>query len=727
VTSLAAGLSLVKVLRIELNRAECLCLGYVLGSATVSMTTLGLGFLSLVRKEVFLALSVAALLLLWRLFPWIRTRTPANLRSIPFFSQIIFLIASLVWGFMYFRYALLPETSPDGVSYHLGFVNLWNHAHGVFRIEDMYAAMPQGAEMLYLFAFSIGRHSSASLVHFSMLMLLPFLMVLYGVRFGFPKTVGFAAILVLLTPVVGWDGSIAYNDVALAVVALATIYTLQLWRVHRQLAYLLAAGFLAGFAFSVKYTGCFVSVLVLGTVAWELRREEAARVVRVVLIASAAIMLAPLPYLLRNWLWFQNPVSPFGNSIFHNPYFHVSLEKNFVHENAHLSGIEWKEIPGELTIGGPKLPESLGPIYVLAPFALIGLIWPPSRCLIIAALIFGFSYLGNKSARFLIPVLPPLALASAYALGRMSPRAATSLAGLVTLCQMFLCWPAVTAVTHAPRRPGFRFSTVRWTAALRQVPEEQFLDQQLREYEMARYLDTHLPAAQAVFAPYGGVAQAYTNHFVVDSYHSAMSENFTDILDAYSNFARLGARKWTALFPATHVQQLRVVQNGSGDPPWVISDLQFWQGSNLLAPSERWRADSDPNPWDIRDALDGTSATRWSSWVRMAPGMHVNVWPDGAPLVDQIVVQSHDSQWFSRMDVEIQGDRKWVHPVSAEWQTIPPTDLRKAAMQSIKKRGISYLVITREADREGTFGSDPSAWGIHQIVSLKNATLYFID
>ena len=112
----------------------------------------------------------------------------------------------------------------------------------------MYAALPSGMEMLFLFAFAIGRHSSAALVHFSFLMLLPALTVLYGIRFGLPRgSAAFAAIVVFVTPLVGWDGSIAYNDVALTVVGFAAVYFLQMWRSDRFPANLMAACALAGF------------------------------------------------------------------------------------------------------------------------------------------------------------------------------------------------------------------------------------------------------------------------------------------------------------------------------------------------------------------------------------------------------------------------------------------------------------------------------------------------
>ena len=160
--------------------------------------------------------------------------------------------------------------SPDGTAYHLGLVNLWNHAHRLYRIADIYAALPDGVEMLFLFAFSIGRHSAAALVHFSFLMVLPLMMILYGIRFGISRGAApCAAILVFVTPLVGWDGSVAYNDVALAAIVFASVYLLQMWRSERRTGYLAASSLLAGFAFAIKYTGGFVLLLVTATAIWE--------------------------------------------------------------------------------------------------------------------------------------------------------------------------------------------------------------------------------------------------------------------------------------------------------------------------------------------------------------------------------------------------------------------------------------------------------------------------
>ena len=83
-----------------------------------------------------------------------------------------------IFTVLYFINALAPEASPDGSTYHLGTVLKYFHAHGFLRITtDIYASISEGVELLFLFAFSFGKHSSTALVHFAFLVTLTLLMI----------------------------------------------------------------------------------------------------------------------------------------------------------------------------------------------------------------------------------------------------------------------------------------------------------------------------------------------------------------------------------------------------------------------------------------------------------------------------------------------------------------------------------------------------------------------
>jgi hypothetical protein len=75
--------------------------------------------------------------------------------------------------------------------------------------------------------------------------------------------------------------------------------------------------------------------------------------------------------------------------------------------------------------------------------------------------------------------------------------------------------------------------------------------------------------------------------------------------------------------------------------------------------------------------------------------------------------------------MEANGQR--VCPLSAQWHADPPVDLRKAAAQELKRNGIHYVLISQYAPDEQAFRKDPALWGMHELVSTREATLYQID
>ena len=611
------------------------------------------------------------------------------------------------------------------MAYHLGLVHLWSHAHGLLRLKDMYAALPSGMEMLFLFAFTIGRHSSAALVHFSFLMLLPVLVVLYGIRLGCPGGLPFAAIVVFATPLVGWDGSVAYNDVALMVVGFAAVYCLQMWRSDRSTGSLTAACVLAGFAAAIKYTGSFFFLFVAATAIWELRRESGTRIARTALAAAALGALAPLPYLVRNCIWFHNPIAFFGNSIFRTPYFHVSFEKAYIWGQAHLEGVTWSDLPLNLTIGGSKLPQSLGPIYLLAPIALLGLIWPQSRFFVLATLVVGSPYAGNKAARFLLPVLPFVFLAIGCVLRRI-PRAGGVALGALSIVQLIISWPGAVERIHTPRVEDLFIATGK--SALRREPEDRYLRRIAVQYPMARLIESLVPQGQTVFALEGGVAQSYTTRPILDSFRSADAERAVDLFYGNADSPEFGGRKWTAAFPELRARQLRILQAGrSAEALWSIDEIRLWRGGEVVSPERSWHVDAFPNPWDIGFAFDGVEGTRWKSWEAIRPGMWVAIRFDAPQSMDRVEIVSLDPQWDSQMDLRILTEAGRWQQLPGVWQANPPMDARKNATQELKREGVHFVVVRRSASNSRILTNVPTAWGLREVASCEDSILYRID
>ena len=337
---------------------------------------------------------------------------------------------------LYFFHAWAPESSPDGSAYHLGLVARYLRAHGFEPITtNMYAALSAGVEMLYVPAFAIGRHSAAALVHFAFAVALALSMLAYGRRLGKPWVGVAGAFLTYASPVVGIDATSAYNDVALAAVAFGVFYWLQIWDESGQKnRILIAVGLLAGYAYAVKYTAFVILPFALGFVLWRSRKIRPLLTVT----AMAALMIAP--WMLKDWITLRNPIAPFGNRYFPNPYFHVQQEQDYAAYYRRYDLPDLRKLPLEVTLRGGTTQGVLGMAFLAAPIALGALRFRAGRRLLAAGAVVFLTYFLNIGTRFLIPSLPFLSLSMALALGNST--------GLLVSLMLF-----------TPSRPGPRESS----------------------------------------------------------------------------------------------------------------------------------------------------------------------------------------------------------------------------------------------------------------------------
>ncbi len=152
-----------------------------------------------------------------------------------------------------------------------------------------------------------------------------------------------------------------------------------------------------------------------------------------------------LPWLIKNWLWMDNPVVPFANRLFPNPYVHVSFEDDYrLFQRLYTITSYWR-IPYEVTVGGAVLCGFLGPLFLLIPIALLALRSRTGRQLLLAGGVFALPYLTNIGTRFLIPAAPFWAIAFALALANVE-----MLLLALVLIHAVISWPNVAKRYCAP-------------------------------------------------------------------------------------------------------------------------------------------------------------------------------------------------------------------------------------------------------------------------------------
>ncbi len=718
-TAWALGAVLFRKLALKMHRWEERLLSFVVGSALLSAIVFAICALRVVHRGVFLVIGLA--IIGYAVYSGALRASGESFPPLPRLWLWVFLVAIAAFSYLAFFHAMMPEDSPDGMAYHLGNVLKYQQAHGFFRItNDMYANLSEGVEMLFLYAFDFGRHSAATLVHFTFLVVLALLILSYGRRIGRPAVGVAAAIFTYAAPIVYFDASMAYIDVALAAVLFAGFYLLQIWDDDRDPRLFIPIGILAGFAYAVKYTAFLAVPYAIGFIAWKLwrKRQPVLRPIAVVAVLAAAFIL---PWMVKNWIEVVNPISPLANRFFTNPYIHISFEDNWRRYLSMYDLTSRWQIPLQVTVQGDHVEGLLGPLFLLTPLALLALRFRAGRQLLLAAALFASTYFGNIGTRFLIPVVPFVSLALALAVCDFP----ALLLALVAF-HAVTCWPSVIQLYCAPG--AWRLERVSIRTALRLRPEETYLNQN-PDYRMARLIDGIVPRADKVFGV-SQTGQSYTTRDELVGYESASNEVLQDILWTPVIREFQPTRKLAFQFARHAIRKLRVVQTANAPmDQWSISELRVFDGGKELPRDSAWRLTAHPNPWEVQLAFDNSPVTRWRTWQPAAPGMYVEVDFERMQTVDGVVVETSPDAANTKIIVEgLDANGQWTtlsdHPV----ESINPihTSLRRAAAAELKARGIRYVLMKPENPGADDLRRYTEAWGMKVAGVVDEQRLYFI-
>jgi hypothetical protein len=719
-TAWALGTLLLRKLSLVFYRWEEPLFAFLVGAALLSTIVFVLCAAHLAWKALFLVLGLA--IILYALRSGAHKPRGNSFPPLPQRWRWVFLVIFSAFTVLYFINALEPESSPDGMSYHLGVVAKYQRTHGFPRITtDMYASLSEGIELLFLWAFEFGRHSAAALVHFAFFTALIFLILSYARRIGRPVVGIAAALFTYLSPVVGLDGTIAYIDVGITAVLFALFYLLQIWDQDRNPQLLLPIGILAGFSYAVKYTAFLAVPYAIGYIAWKLWRVRKP-MLRPVLIVSMLALAFILPWMAKSWIEVANPFSPFANRVFPNPYVHISFEDTYRKFMRIYALASYWQLPWQVTVRGDLTTGLIGPLFLLSPLALLALRFREGRQVLLAGLIFGLPYFTNVGTRFLIPAVPFISLSLALALSGVEWLLLT-----LVIAHAISCWPNVVQLYCSPA--GWRLIKVSPQAAFRIQPQEAYLKGQ-PPYVLAQMLEDLVPAGAKVFV-FTQPAASYTSRQMLVGYESAFNELLQDILwiPMFRDFQP--TRILTFQFPQRELRKVRVVQTASlPEGQWSVSELRVFANGHELPRDGEWRLTAHPNPWDVQLAFDNSPVTRWRTWQPPAPGMYLEIDFARNRKLDSVVVESSGDTSVTKIKLEGLGDDgKWTTIAGAPDESVRPSrvSLRQAATAELKSRGIRYLLITDDNIGANDFQLYSKLWGMTSIAQRGTARLYYIE
>jgi hypothetical protein len=714
--SMSAGLLLLQRLSVKLHRQEVYPYAFILGASIYSLIIFSIAAAGAISTWTIAAAGTVLIAVAVRSGAWKRTGPP--LPPMPVFWLVVFAGSMLVYGLMYLAYGMAPEMSPDGSTYHLGLVARYFRQHGFGWITtNMYANLTMGIEMLYLSAYSIGRHSSAAVVHFLFLLNLPLMILVFARRHGMPAAGATAGLLVFCSPVFGLDGSTAYIDVAMAAVVFCLFCFLQIWSASRERALLIPIGLLAGFAYAAKLTAFVAIPYAIGFVLYKLIRARRP-LLRPLLTIGACAGAMVAPWLIKNTLIVGNPLSPFFNSWFPNPHVRISFEEEYKRELRAYIGIKSaKQIPTELTLRGGSLNGLLGPAFLLAPAALFAARWPEGRQVLLAGAVFASTYPANIGTRFIMAAVPFFALGMGMVLSHW--RMAT---GVIAFHLLF-SWPSVIPLYDAG---SWRIDRFRVNEALRKVSEDEFLRPMLIGYPMAQLINQHVPRDGRVLA-YGGVAEAYTEREVLICYQGGLNNVLCEIWASGTELYFQPSRHWNFRFPEISARRIRLVQTARTNDIWSVSELRVFDSAGEIRRAGNWRVKASVNPWDVQMAFDNSPTTRWKAWQRAEPGMFVEIDFNAPIKISGAVaaISGDNPETRGRIDVEVHPGRWQTVSQQAVETPVPPIlNSRRNAIEHLKSYGITHLAMGRNEFLSVDLFRNRAAWGIEVVGETNDGWLY---
>jgi hypothetical protein len=684
ITAFALGLIVLR------RRTAPFEIALALGAVIESLLVFLLLLANAAHWGVFLALAGVAIAAAWRQ-GW---RRADPLKSIPTAGFIIF----AAYGVWYLVNALAPETTPDGITYHLGLAREYVRLGGFPDHVTFYDLIPQGMEMLYTVAYAVGRHPAAKLVEFAFFLAGVPVIFRLGQRLGMNGVNSLmAAAFYFCAPVIGLTGASSYNDAAGVFFLLAALYLLLDHRYFQ-------AGICAGFCYAIKMPGILIAAC---AVVWLLTRRRA----RPAAILALGAALGIAPWMLRAFLATGNPFAPLASRVFPSPYFHIATEIDLAAGLRSMKGVTWAQAPWELALGD-HLAGTYGPLLLALPLGLLALKRREGRLLWLGAAILAAPWITNSGARFLMQS----AVLAAFALAMSLPRTA---AWVAIVLQAVLCWPQV--LDHIQPSYSFRLHEFPLAAALGVESEPAYLSQRIEEYNVARMVERVTPPDSRTLALLS-VASAYLDRDVAVSWQSAEADVLLDTLRLAALYTKTPTFDWKASWPAQDIRALRFRMPAGYDGEWDINEIQIRSGETVIANSPQWTFSGHPNRWEGPLAMDGNLATRWRTWEVVRPGMTFEVDFGHAQRLTSAALVTH-APVFPQAQLEI-----WGRGARGEWHMLAknpaasprvPQDLRLDAARALRRAGFRYLLTPTGAGGNAPIGNSivghEADWGMERV------------
>lgn len=350
-------------------------------------------------------------------------------RSIGFALPLVLVSLAVLLG------ALDPMPGWDDQTYHLTIPAIYLAHGGFVRIPfNVYSNWPLGLELIYGLGLALQDHVGARLLHFDFLILLLVALFRFCVR-RHSAWVGLAAASILLAnPVVIAEAGVAYVELAIAFFLMMALSLLTEYLEDHRAQSLGLAGLCFGCISTLKVSGvlflvCGWTMIVVDGLRSHGRITPTRTIVRAAALLSLPSLVMMVPWISKAYFYTGNPVYPFLWSVFGGSEWSGLLTDQFTAWQSSIGmGRNWVDylllIPRLALLSGPGYGRFDGGLSWIWIFAVPLIAVVPNRearaLALPAAAYFVVWALSSQQARFLVPIIAPLAGSLAIAVSAVS-------------------------------------------------------------------------------------------------------------------------------------------------------------------------------------------------------------------------------------------------------------------------------------------------------------------
>jgi hypothetical protein len=333
---IAGGIIFLRILKIQGdNYLEQLSFALGIGSGIFSFSIFVLGCFGLWKPSIFRVIIFLCGITLYPAFCIWKQQQRMYFSALPDNKEktggvVKFFFSVVVIGsfFLHLLGALTPEIFYDSLVCHLGIPNYYKVSQKILPIPSLshYAAFPLGIEMLYGLAILISDEILAKLIHW-LLGIGVFLTFLGWAKRVRSSLVGwFAAAVYFSMPMLHTNISATAIDVGTTFFQLLACYAffngLSEEKKLSRRRWLLLSGIMIGFTMTTKYTAFPLLPIICLCLLYEKKIRQ--KLLRKETMEELALLIIPalvliLPWLIKNIVFYQNPLYPFLGTKFGQP------------------------------------------------------------------------------------------------------------------------------------------------------------------------------------------------------------------------------------------------------------------------------------------------------------------------------------------------------------------------------------------------------------------------